>query len=307
MKIRPVAHTLSSMASIDVSTGVTLEYDIRGEGEPILFVMGLAGQLIDYPEDFVDLFVAEGFQVIRFDNRDSGLSTMTDWAPPGRLRTVLSLLTRRPLRGVGYTIDDMADDGAALLDALGLGSAHVVGMSMGGMIAQAMAIRHPATVASVCSIMSNPGDRRSGEATLSLVGKVARRPTPTRETAVEHSVFLLRAISGDHFDEDATRAMVVEDVARSYAPRGVARQAAVILGSPDRTEGLGRVTAPSLVIHGLQDPLVKPSGGIATVRAIPGARLLMFPDMGHDLPRPRWFEMRDAIVTNARRRALVRG
>ena len=149
------------MASIDVSTGMTLEYDIRGEGEPILFVMGLAGQLIDYPEDFVDLFVAEGYQAIRFDNRDIGLSTQTDWQPPSQRKTIAAMATRRPLKDVGYTVEDMAADGAALLEALGIESAHVVGVSMGGMITQAMAINHPSKVGASARSCPTPATART--------------------------------------------------------------------------------------------------------------------------------------------------
>jgi len=289
------------MASIDVSTGMTLEYDIRGEGEPILFVMGLGGQLIDYPEEFVDLFVDEGYQSIRFDNRDIGLSTQTDWTPPSQKKALLSMLTRRPLKNVGYTVEDMAADAAALLDALDIESAHIVGVSMGGMITQAMAINHPSKVKSICSIMSNTGDRKNGGIKMSLIRKLGRRPVPTLETAVEETVFLFAAISGDHFDQEETRKLATAGVTRSFTPAGVARQTAAIGGSPDRTSRLRSVSVPALVIHGLQDPLVKPSGGIATAKAIPGSRLLMLPDMGHDLPRSRWEEMRDAIVANIRR------
>ena len=289
------------MASTHVSTGMTLEHDIRGEGEPILFVMGLGGQLIDYPEEFVDLFVDEGYQAIRFDNRDIGLSTQTDWTPPSQKKSMLSMVVRRPLKNVGYTVDDMAADGAALLDALEIESAHIVGISMGGMITQAMAINHPSKVKSICSIMSNTGDRKNGGIKMSLMRKLGRRPVPTLDTAVEETVFLFAAISGDHFDQEETRKLATAGVTRSFTPAGVARQTAAIGGSPDRTARLRSVSVPALVIHGLQDPLVKPSGGIATARAIPGPRPLLPPDMGHDPPRPRWEEMRDAIVANIRR------
>ncbi|GJM38916.1 MAG: alpha/beta hydrolase [Acidimicrobiales bacterium] len=289
------------MASIDVSTGMTLEYDVRGEGEPILFVMGLAGQLIDWPEEFVDLFVDEGYQVIRFDNRDIGLSTQTEWDPPSQNKVLMAMLRRKALKDVGYTVEDMAADAAALLEALGTGPAHVVGASMGGMITQAMAINHPSKVRSICSIMSNTGDKKNGGIAFSLMAKLGRRPAPTLENAVDESVTMFRAISGEHFDEEEHRKRGQEGVSRSFTPAGVARQTAAIAGSPDRTARLGKVTVPALVVHGLQDPLVKPSGGITTARAIPGSRLLMFGDMGHDLPRPRWLEMRDAILTNIRR------
>ncbi len=289
------------MPSIKVSTGMTLEYDIRGEGEPVLFVMGLGGQLIDFRNDFVDIWVEAGYQVIRFDNRDIGLSSQTDWVPPSRQKAIVSGIARRQLKGVGYTIDDMAADGAALLDALNIDSAHVLGLSMGGMIVQAMAINHPAKIRSLCSVMSNTGDRKNGGISLHLIRQAARRPVPTLETAVEETVSIHRAISGEHFNEDDALARATAAVERSFRPEGIARQTAAIGGSPDRTAGLATVTAPTLVIHGLQDPLVLPSGGIATAKAVPNSRLLMFPDMGHDFCRPRWGEISEAVIANFQR------
>lgn len=288
------------MASVDVN-GITIEYDVRGEGPPILFVMGLAGQLIDWTEEFVDLFVDRGYQVIRFDNRDSGLSTMTSWKPPSRLRQLLSFVLRRPVKHVGYTLQDMAEDGIGLLTALGIERAHLVGASMGGMIVQEMAINHPQRVSSMCSIMSNTGDRKNGGISSGLLPKFARIKRPTPETAVETVVQTIEAVSGPHFSAEAYRPVAKRAVERSWAPEGVARQSAAISGSRDRTQLLALVTAPTLVIHGLADQLVKPSGGIATAQAVPGSRLLAFGDMGHDLPRPRWPEITDAIVANAER------
>lgn len=280
---------------------MNLEYDIRGEGEPILFVAGLTMQLIDYREEFVDLWVEAGYQVIRFDNRDIGLSTQTDWEPPSRRRSIAASLSRRPLKGVGYTVEDMAADAAGLLDGLGIESAHILGMSMGGMIAQAMAINSPSKVRSLCSIMSHTGDFKNGAISLDLVRKLGNRPVPTRATAVEDTVFIARAISGDYLDEDEARSWAVEAAERSFTPEGVGRQTAAIAGSPDRTKRLGNVTVPTLVIHGMRDPLVKPSGGIATAKAISGSRLLMFPEMAHDLPRHRSEEIRDASILNMQR------
>ncbi|MEM7285512.1 MAG: alpha/beta hydrolase [Actinomycetota bacterium] len=284
---------------------ITLEYDVQGDGEPLLLVMGLGGQLIDWPQEFVDLFLAEGFQVIRFDNRDVGLSTQTSWTPPNRRKTLMSMVTRRPLPGVGYTLTDMAGDAAAVLDAVGLDSAHVVGASMGGMIAQELAIEHPDRVRSICSIMSNTGDRRNGGIAASLIRKLARMDAPVRETALDDSVEMFRMISGPLFDEPRFRELSAMAIERSWAPDGVTRQSAAIAGSRDRTPLLASVTVPTLVIHGLVDPLVKHSGGVATAHAIPGARLLSFPDMGHDIPQPRLDEIRDAIVLNTRRAVPV--
>ena len=282
------------------ANNIEIEYDMRGTGEPMLFIMGLGGQLTDWHPDLIDMFIGRGFQAIRFDNRDAGLSSQTDWEPPRRSKMLSSILSRRPLKGVGYTIADMADDAAALLDALSLDRAHIVGASMGGMIAQEVAIRHPDRVASLCSIMSNTGDRRNGGISASLAAKFSRQKPPTRETAVVRAVEMIEAVSGPHFVAENYRRLAQASVERSFTPHGIARQTAAIAGSRDRTPLLANVTAPALIVHGLADQLVKPSGGIATAKAIPGSRLLAFADMGHDLPRPRWPEIVDAIVRNAR-------
>lgn len=281
------------------ANGITIEYEVHGSGEPFLFVMGLAGQLVAWPDEFIQLFVDRGYQVIVFDNRDIGLSSQTEWKAPSLLKQIWSTITRRPLRRVGYTVPDMADDAAGLLTALGIDRAHVLGISMGGMIAQELAIRHPDRVMSLCSIMSNTGDRKNGGVSLPLAAKFARQPPATRENAVETSVETFQLISGPHFDPVEYRPYAERAVARSFTPDGVERQMAAIAGSRDRTELLHMVTAPTLVVHGLVDPLVKPSGGIATAMAVPRSRLLAFGDMGHDLPRPRWHEICDAAVDNA--------
>jgi pimeloyl-ACP methyl ester carboxylesterase len=262
--------------------------------------MGLGGQLVDWPDEFVDLFVARGFRVVRFDNRDTGLSTEFAWQPPSRLRTLLAVLFRRKPKA-GYVVDDMAADAAGLLDRLGIPAAHVVGVSMGGMIAQALAIGHPSRVASLTSIMSNTGDGKHGRIGSRLMLKLGRLGEPTPEAAVEQALTVGRLVSGPHFEEEPARAMIERSIARSYRPDGMARQMAAIGASPDRTAGLAKVTAPTLVVHGLLDQLVRVSGGIATAQAVPGSRLLIFPDMAHDLPRTRWDELADAITANADR------
>lgn len=287
------------MAQIEAN-GITIEYETTGSGDPLLLVMGLGGQLTDWPPDFVDLLAAQGFRVIRFDNRDIGLSTEFEWEPPTQTRAVVGGLVRRP-PDADYDVTDMASDAAGLLTALGVGPAHVVGMSMGGMIAQQMAIDHPDLVRSMTSIMSNTGDGKRGQPSKKLIAKFARFPVPTRETAVEDSVRNFTLFSGPHFDADVHRERARVSVSRSFRPEGVARQTAAIMASPDRTVLLGAVRAPTLVIHGLVDPLVRPSGGIATAAALPDSRLVMYPDMGHDLPRPRWDEMVGEIRLNAHR------
>lgn len=284
------------------ANGITIEYEEQGEGEPLLLVMGLSGQLTDWPLGFVEELVRRGFRVIRFDNRDSGLSTAFTAAPPTTAQLAKAALARRPLPAE-YRISDMAADAAGLLDALGIERAHVAGISMGGMITQALAIEHPTHARSITSVMSTTGSRRVGQPRLSLVRRFARRPVPSRETAVQMGVETLRVVSGPTFDETEVRAMVEASVTRSFRPAGVGRQAAAILASPDRTAALRRLHVPALVIHGLVDPLVRLSGGIATAAAIPGSRLLVFNDMAHDLPRTRWAEMADAIAHNAARAA----
>jgi pimeloyl-ACP methyl ester carboxylesterase len=285
------------MAAV-TANGITIEYEERGEGEPLLLVMGLSGQLSDWPLGFVDELVARGFRVIRFDNRDIGLSTEFASTPPTTGQIAKAVVTRRPVPAE-YRISDMAADAAGLLAALDVDAAHVVGMSMGGMIAQSLAIEHPARVRSITSIMSTTGNRRVGQPKVSLVRRFARRPVPTRETAVDLGLETFRAISGPTFDEVEARRMLEVSVARSFRPAGTARQTAAIMASPDRTAALRRLRVPALVIHGLVDPLVRLSGGIATAAAIPGSRLLVFNDMAHDLPPTRWDEMADAIGRNA--------
>ena len=286
------------------ANGITLEYEVLGEGEPLLLIMGLGGQLISWPAGWVDALVARGFQVITFDNRDIGLSTKSTKPAPTLRQTILGGIFPRTIKSE-YHLSDMADDGAGLLHALGIESAHVVGMSMGGMIAQELAIRHPGKVRSLTSIMSTTGNRRVGRASLRLLSKLNKLLHVPADQRLSAGVETFRLISGSHFDADDARRSIVDGMARSDDREGTARQTAAIGSSPDRTPALNRLDVPALVVHGLQDPLVMPSGGIATAKAIPGARLLMFPDMGHNLPNHRWDEMFDAIEANARRAAAV--
>ena len=282
--------------------GITIEYDEHGEadGDPLLLVMGLGAQLIAWPLELVERFVAQGFRVIRFDNRDIGLSS-TVAAPPPTTRQILLASASPRFAHSTYTISDMADDAAGLLDHLGIDAAHVVGASMGGMIAQAVTVRHPARVRSLTSIMSNTGDRKHGKPRPALLRKlpalIAKRP----EQAIDNGVEVFRLISGPHFDAAAARELAEAGFRRSHQPAGVARQTMAVAASPDRTWDLRRVRVPSLVVHGLVDPLVRPDGGITTARAIPGAKLVMYPDMGHDLPRPRLDDIVHEITDTAHR------
>ncbi len=285
---------------------LTLEYDIHGEGEPLVLIMGLATQMIAWSQPFVDRLVGHGYQVIRFDNRDIGMSSKTQGRPPSRKDVMRSFAGGR-FSPSDYVLSDMADDTARLLDHLDLPSAHIVGASMGGMIAQELAINHPEKVRSLTSIMSTTGNRRYGRVAPSLVPDLRKTmlapPARSKPEIIERGVLAMRQIAGPHYSEPDVRAMVVEAAERSTDVVGRVRQLLAINASPDRTAGLHGVTAPTLVIHGMLDRLVSMSGGIATAKAIPGSRLLLFPDMAHDIPIPRRDEIADAIHTNAQRAA----
>ena len=264
----------------------------------LLLVMGLGTQMVAWPEDFCRQLAGRGFFVIRFDNRDVGRSTHMRGRPP----TIRQLLLRDK-RAAGYSLADMAADGIGLLDHLGIERAHVAGASMGGMIAQTMAARHPDRVLSLASIMSNTGHRWKGTPGLRIYPTFMRRPGRTREGAVESTVSVFRLIGspGFPFDEDATRTTAGLSYDRGYNPAGTSRQLAAILAAGDRAAELRAITAPTVVIHGTKDRMVRPSGGRATAAAIPGAQLVTIDGMGHDLPRGAWDRMIDAIVANARR------
>ena len=238
------------------------------------------------------------------DNRDIGLSTKTEAPVPTRAALFKAFAHRRYAQA-DYLISDMAADAVALLDYLGVGAAHVVGVSMGGMIAQQLTIDHPERVLSLCSIMSNTGNRRHGAVSPRLLPTMAVTMTTPRpedaDEAVRRGVEGFRLIAGPHFDADEIAVMVRMAVDRNINPLGTIRQLLAIQASPDRTPGLRDVRVPTVVVHGLLDQLVMPSGGIATARAVPGARLVMFPDMAHDLPRPRRAEIVDEIARNAAR------
>ena len=288
------------MASTTVSTGITLEYEVHGEGDPLLLVMGLGGQLVAWPATFIAGLVDRGFQVITFDNRDIGLSTKIDAAPPTKTQTAMFSISRRFAKSA-YLLSDMAKDAVGLLDALNIERAHVVGMSMGGMIAQTMAIEHPSRVRSLTSIMSTTGNPRVGRPKTSVLLRAGKLTRGSKETFPERQAALFKLFSGSLYDELEIREVAKLSVERNFTPDGTARQMAAIMASPDRTPLLKKLNVPTLVVHGLADGLVQPSGGYATTKAIPGARLLAFPDMGHNLPQARIPEILDEIKRNTLR------
>jgi pimeloyl-ACP methyl ester carboxylesterase len=277
-------------------SGIEIEYVTDGDpaAPPLLLVMGLGAQLIAWPEGFVDGLRDRGFFVIRYDNRDSGLSTKFEGLPD------LTALFTGDASSAPYLVEDMADDAAALLTELGVAKAHVVGVSMGGMITQALVINHADRFLSACSIMSTTGDRSVGAPTGEAMSALLRPVATTRDEAIAASMegSLVIGSPGYPADEGILRQRAADAYDRSYCPEGTARQLAAILASPDRTEGLRGVHLPFLVIHGEADPLVTPSGGEATATAVPGSKLITIPGMGHDLPEPLWADIIDAIVTN---------
>lgn len=250
---------------------------------PLLLIAGLTLDLTSWPQDMIDGLVAQGFYVIRFDNRDAGRTSPATTPPPGLLRRAL----RRPRRD-GYDLADMAGDAIALLDHLGVERAHVVGMSMGGMIAQTIAARHPARTASLTSIFSTTGAKRVGQPAVSTQLRMANPAARTRDEFIDKHVTLMQHIAGTGYPFDKAAATEYAAGAwdrglRQAAGDGVARQVNAILKSGDRTAELHKVTAPTMVIHGDRDLIVAPSGGAATAAAIRGARHVTIAGMGHDI------------------------
>jgi pimeloyl-ACP methyl ester carboxylesterase len=265
---------------------------------PLLMVMGLGTQMVMWDDELCETLAGRGLRPIRFDNRDIGRSTiLRDRGVPTRRQLAL-----RDHRAATYTLDEMAADAVGLLDQLGIDSAHIVGASMGGMIAQLIAINHPSRVRSLVSIMSTTGSRRVGLPRPGMIPLLLRRPRPDREGYVSDMVATLRAIGSKRYpgETERLRALAERCYERGHDRSGTPRQLAAIQIAPDRTAALGRLRLPATVIHGSDDPLVGVSGGRATAKAIPGARLLVLPGMAHDLPRPLWPQIVEAIEQTVR-------
>jgi len=294
-------HSFGDEQLAPVGNGIELCYQEMGDpaGEPLLLVMGLATQMIAWDETFCGLLADRGFRVVRFDNRDIGRSTKLKAAGvPGRADLMLGRRGR-----AAYLLRDMAADTIGLMDHLEIDAAHVAGASMGGMIAQTTAIEHPERVHSLVSIMSTTGSRRVGRPSYRTFGILFGKPPRGRDATVERAVRTFRTIGspGYPFEEERVRQIAGRSYDRGHHSPGVLRQLHAITASGDRTAALGRLEAPTLVIHGKSDPLVNPSGGRATAQAIPGARLKLVDGMGHDLPRSLWSELVEEIAANAAR------
>lgn len=284
---------------------LTLEYDEHGNRNdpPMLLIMGLGAQMTLWPMEFVEALTGRGFRVIRYDNRDIGLSDKFDGEKvPGMVWHIIRKRIGFPPR-VPYSLSDMAADGAGVLDALDIESAHIVGGSMGGMIAQLFAINHPEKVRTLTSIFSTTGNPKLPAAEKHAIEALTNRPTSMEEEVlVAHGMKISQAIGSPAYrpDPELQRKRVLETVRRSVYPEGLQRQMAAIIDDGDRTQRLQQVKAPTLVLHGEDDPLVKVEGGRATAEAIPGAKLKTFPGWGHDLPLELVDQLADEIAAHAK-------
>jgi pimeloyl-ACP methyl ester carboxylesterase len=280
---------------------VELCYEELGDpdGEPLLLVMGLGAQMILWDRRFCESLGEQGHRVIRFDNRDVGRSTHLRAPIPGRAAMLFG--RGRP----AYTLDDLADDAVGLLDALEIDSAHVVGASMGGMISQVVGYRHPKRVRSLGLIMTHSGRRPTSMPTWRAFGALLARPATDREGLIDSMVRVFKVIGspGYPMDEERFRSVAGATWDRGYNPAGTARQLHAITAGGNRTARLSAISAPTVVIHGRRDSLVRPANGRLIARSIPGARLVLIDGMGHDLPEPVWPEIVDAISSNAARAA----
>ena len=265
--------------------GIDIAYQRLGspEAPALLLIMGLAAQSIHWPDTLCQELVGRGLQLIRFDNRDAGLSTHLTDAPPPNLPAVLA----GDLSSASYTLSDMAGDAVGLLDALGIEKAHIVGASMGGQIAQTIAIEHPGRVRSLTSMMSTTGNMSVGQPSPDVLRELFTGPRPvTRDDVVQQAIRAFRVVGSPGYpsDDNEVGARAGRAYDRAYDPEGIARQAVATVASGDRTARLRNLQVPTLVIHGLADRMCDPSGGRATAEVIPGAELVLIEGMGHDLP-----------------------
>lgn len=294
------------------SNGIELEYELSGpgHGQPILMIHGVGAQLIRWPQGLCDALIAQGFRLLRYDSRDIGLSTHMVDAPVPNLAEVTAARRAGREPDLPYTLADLADDAAGLLDALGIAAAHVVGVSLGGMVAQQLAIAHAARVLSMTSIMSqsgNPALPGSDPKALAKLAAIAPDPAADREGFLAHQVSLNRTLGSPAYPapEAELRRMAGLVADRAYYPPGAARQLAAGRGAPDRRAALRLVTCPTLVIHGSVDPLMPPICGQDTADNVPNAWFLQLGGMGHDLPEELHGIIAAAITANCARAAAA--
>ncbi len=296
------------MPRVTLPTGIELEYETFGsDNDPtLLLVMGLGAQLIHWDTGLCELLAAEGYRVVRYDNRDAGLSTHLDGQAADPMAVMAAISSGGPVPEVAYRLTDMAADAIGLLDHLGVDRAHIVGASMGGMIVQTMAIEHPDRVASMVSVMSMPGDPSVGQPSPEAMAVLLRTPPADRDAYIEGSADAAVFASKKYVDLERMRQFAAAAFDRAFYPEGSARQLAGIWASGDRSEQLREVRVPTLVIHGRDDTLITLSGAERTAELIPGADLLVLADMGHDLPEPLWPKIVSAISSHITTSAGVR-
>jgi pimeloyl-ACP methyl ester carboxylesterase len=282
------------------ANGIRIEYDTFGDSSfpALLLIAGNGAQMIVWDAAFCKLLAKTGLFVIRFDNRDAGLSTKFDEAGiPDIMAAIKAAMEGKTVESA-YTLDDMADDSVGLLNALGIEKAHICGASMGGMIAQVISYRHPKYALSLTSIMSTTGNPDLPYGKLDAIAAVVAPAPEERKAYVEHFVNVWRRIwsPGFPFEEERVRTFMEKSYDRSYCPQGMARQNTAVIASGDRRPSLSSIKVPTLVIHGADDPLIPVEGGKDTARVIPGASLLIINGMGHDMPKKVWSEIADAIT-----------
>ncbi|MGE4527787.1 MAG: alpha/beta fold hydrolase [Rhodospirillaceae bacterium] len=287
------------------ANGIRIAYDTFGDtsSPALLLIAGNGAQTLFWDAEFCESLARTGLFVIRFDNRDAGLSTKFDAAGVPDIMAGIRAAMAGEAVASAYSLDDMADDCIGLLDALSIGKAHICGASMGGMIAQVVAYRHPARVLSLTSIMSNTGNPAAPQGKPEAVAAVVAPAPEERDACIAHNMSVWRKIwsPGFPFEEERARRFLEQSYDRSYCPQGMARQNMAVLACGDRRRQLSAIAAPTLVIHGTGDPLIPAEAGRETAQAIPGAKLLLIEGMGHDMPKGAWGDIVAAISRHANR------
>ena len=278
------------MPRAKISPTIELEFDTFGDPKnpALLLVMGYTAQMVAWEEEFCKMFAANNLFVIRFDNRDCGLSTKFDGAQVDVNAVITAALMEEPMPPVPYTLSDMASDAVGLLDFLKIERAHVLGASMGGMIAQVMTIEHPTRVRTLTSVMSMSGEPEYGQSAPEAMNALLSVPPSDRDGYIAHSPIYQAFHSKKYRSDENSKRAAARDFDRSFYPQGAPRQLAAIYATGRRTEQLRAVKTPTLVVHGKDDTLITPSGGERTAELIHNAKLVLVDDMGHDLPQPLW-------------------
>jgi pimeloyl-ACP methyl ester carboxylesterase len=278
------------MPRAKISPTIELEYDTFGDSKnpALLLIMGYMAQMVAWEDEFCRMFAANNLFVVRFDNRDCGLSTKFDGVQVDVNAVISAALMEDPIPSVPYTLSDMAGDAVGLLDFLKIDRAHVLGVSMGGMIAQVMTIEHPTRVCSLTSVMSMSGEPEYGQSAPEAMNALLSVPPSDRDGFISHAPIYQAFHSKKYRSDENSKRAAARDYDRSFYPQGAPRQLAAIYATGRRTEQLQAVKTPTLVVHGKDDTLITPSGGERTAELIPNAKFVLLDDMGHDLPQPLW-------------------